>query len=107
MIDPEDAYLDTRARTARQIVDDLRRDDPWLWCFATLTTWIMHPAVMIQRLWLKRAKLARESGSILALHSLCGFGLISKLEAAVGIEPTTRLSKLHENRHLQPFFGGT
>ena len=34
MIDPEDAYLDTRARAVQQIVEDLRRDDPWLWFFA-------------------------------------------------------------------------
>jgi len=41
---------DTDCRAAKQADEDMRRDEPWLWHFANVATWAIHPWVSL-RLW--------------------------------------------------------
>jgi hypothetical protein len=47
---PTDPYAETRFRAAKQADEDMRCDEPWLWHFANVLTWIIHPSVSL-RLW--------------------------------------------------------
>lgn len=51
---PADPCAKTLHSAALQAGEDMRRDDPWLWHFANLVTWAIHPWISL-RLWsLKR-----------------------------------------------------
>jgi hypothetical protein len=50
----DDPYAKTRLRAAMQVNDDMRRDEPWLWLFANVATWIVHPWVSLLLWWLAR-----------------------------------------------------
>ncbi len=52
---PTDPYAKTRYRAARQADEDLRRDEPWLWHFANIVTWVVHPWVSPRFLWIERS----------------------------------------------------
>ena len=50
----DDTYAKTRHRAARQADEDLRRDERWLWHFANVLTWGIHPWVSLRLWWLDR-----------------------------------------------------
>jgi hypothetical protein len=37
-----------------QADEDMRRDEPWLWHFANVMTWIIHPWLNLRLWWLER-----------------------------------------------------
>ena len=49
-----DPYAESRFRAARQSDVDLRRDEPWLWHFANVLTWAIHPWMSLRLWWLER-----------------------------------------------------
>jgi len=49
---PTDPYAKTRFRVAKQADEDMRRDEPWLWHFANVATWAIHPWVSLRVWWL-------------------------------------------------------
>ena len=51
---PTDPYAKTRYRAARQADEDLTRDEPWLWHFANIVTWVVHPWVSLRLLCVRR-----------------------------------------------------
>jgi hypothetical protein len=56
---PADPYAKTRLRAALQADEDMRRDEPWLWLwhFANVMTWIIHPWISLRLWWLERSLL--------------------------------------------------
>jgi hypothetical protein len=50
----DDPYAKTRLRAAMQVNDDMRLDEPRLWLFANVATWIVHPWVSLRLWWLAR-----------------------------------------------------
>jgi hypothetical protein len=52
---PTDPYAKTRFRAAKQADEDMRRDESWLWYFANIVTWVIHPWVSLQLWWLERS----------------------------------------------------
>jgi hypothetical protein len=53
MHDDDDPYPKTRLRAAKQANDDMRRDEPWLWLFANVSTCAIHPCTNVQVWWLE------------------------------------------------------
>jgi hypothetical protein len=49
----DDPYAKTRLRAAMQANEDMRRDEPWLWLFAHMVTWAIHPWTNVRLLWLE------------------------------------------------------
>ena len=47
---PIDPYAKTRLLAWRQSDEDMRRDEPWLWHFANVVIWFVHPWVSV-RVW--------------------------------------------------------
>jgi hypothetical protein len=45
--------MTSRHRAARQADEDMRRDEPWLWHFANIVTWAIHPWVSLRFWWLE------------------------------------------------------
>jgi hypothetical protein len=41
-----------RYQAAKQADEDMRRDEPWLWRFANVVTWAIHPWVSLRVWWL-------------------------------------------------------
>jgi hypothetical protein len=54
---PADPYAKTRFRAAKHADEDLRRDEPWLWYFANVVTWAIHPWVSLRLWWMERSML--------------------------------------------------
>jgi hypothetical protein len=52
---PNDPYAKTRFRASKQANEDMRRDEPWLWHFANIVTWAIHPWVSLRLWWLERS----------------------------------------------------
>jgi hypothetical protein len=52
---PTDPYAKTRYRAAKQADEDMRRDEPWLWHFANVVTWAIHPWLSLRLWWLERS----------------------------------------------------
>jgi hypothetical protein len=50
---PTDPYAETRYQAAKQANEDMRRDEPWLWLFAHVATWAIHPWVSLRVRWLE------------------------------------------------------
>jgi hypothetical protein len=50
-----DPYAKTRHRAALQADEDMRRDEPGLWHFANVLTWIIHPWISLRLWWLERS----------------------------------------------------
>jgi hypothetical protein len=38
-----------------QVNEDMRRGEPWLWLFANVVTWAIHPWVSLRVWWLVRS----------------------------------------------------
>jgi hypothetical protein len=51
---PADPYASTRQRAALQADGAMRRNEPWLWHFANVVTWIIHPSMSLRLWWLER-----------------------------------------------------
>jgi hypothetical protein len=52
---PADPQSKTSHRAALQGDEDMRRDEPWLWHFANVVTWTVHPWVSLRRWWMGRS----------------------------------------------------
>ena len=52
---PADPYAKTRYQAAKQADEDLRRDEPWLWHFANVVTWVIHPWMRLRFVWIERS----------------------------------------------------
>jgi len=48
---PADPYAKTHYRAEKQADEDMRRDEPWLWLFANVVTWAIHPWVSLRLCW--------------------------------------------------------
>ncbi len=51
---PVDPYAKTRFRALGQSDEDIRRDEPWLWHFANIVIWAIHPWMSLRVWWLER-----------------------------------------------------
>ena len=45
---PTDPYAEARYQAVRKADEDMRRDEPWLWHFANVVTWAIHPWINIR-----------------------------------------------------------
>ena len=50
----DDSFAHTRYLAAKRADEDMRRDEPWLWLFAHVATWIIHPWISLRVWWLIR-----------------------------------------------------
>ncbi len=50
---PTDPYAKTRFRAAKQADENMRRDEPWLWHFANVVIWFVHPWTSVRVWWLR------------------------------------------------------
>jgi hypothetical protein len=52
---PTDLYAQNGYQAIKQADEEMRRDEHWLWHFANVVTWAIHPWVGLRVWWLDRS----------------------------------------------------